>query len=194
MVKAILLDPEARVFPADPASGKLSEPIVRLTRVLRALPKAPGSNPPVLGRYLVSNVLDSFNQAPVQAPTVFNFYLPNYQPPGPLLAAGLTAPEFQITTELSTVDTSNYFFDGVTSGFPVSSGPRLGVDQSSLEALWTKPDSLYARIETLLLGRPMSAGLRVALERVRGSYSTAAEGVRAMLQLVASTPEFTVDR
>jgi hypothetical protein len=194
VLKAILLDPEARSSTPSAHHGKLGEPILRLTRVLRALPRAPAGNPPILGRYLLNSVLEEFNQSPLQAPTVFNFFLPTYRPPGPLLAAGLTAPEFEITTELSAVDTANYFFDGVTSGFDVNSGSRLGVDQTSLEALWATPDALYSRIEKLLLARPMSAGLRESLERVRAAYTSTSEGVRAMLQIVVSTPEFSVDR
>ncbi|MEQ1842997.1 MAG: DUF1800 family protein, partial [Verrucomicrobiales bacterium] len=176
-VKAILLDPEAR-NPVNTANGgKLSEPILRLTRLLRALPKPPGDNPPVLGRYLLRNVSAEFNQSPFQSPTVFNFYHPDYQPPGPLLAAGLSAPEFEITTELSTVDTSNYLFDGVTSGFPTNSGPSIGIDYSSLQALWSTPDALYARIEKLLLGRSMSAALRNSLETVRAANTSSSGGV-----------------
>jgi len=193
-VKAILLDPEARSLATTPNGGKLSEPILRLTRLLRAFPKPPAGNPPVLGRYLLSNVLEEFNQAPVQAPTVFNFYLPTYQPPGPLLAAGLTAPEFEITTELSAVDTANYLFDGVASGFDTSSGPRIGMDFTSLEPLWATPNLLYARIEKLLLGRPMSQDLRVELDRVKAAYSNSGEGLRAMVQIVVSSPEFSIDR
>jgi hypothetical protein len=40
----------------------------------------------------------------------------------------------------------------------------------------------------------MSAQLRSALDRVRAANATGAEGVRALLQVLLSTPEFTVDR
>jgi uncharacterized protein (DUF1800 family) len=193
-VKAILLDPEARNPSSAPGDGKLSEPVVRLTRLLRALAAPPSSNPPVLGRYLVGNPLDEFSQSPLQAPTVFNFFLPDYAPPGQIPSAGLVAPEFQITTELTAVDTANFFFDSVASGVRSSSGPRLALDLSSLEGAWAQPDALYARLEKLLLCRPMSAQLRSALDRVRAANATGAEGVRALLQVLLSTPEFTVDR
>lgn len=193
-VKAILLDPEARNNAGSPESGKLSEPILRLTRILRALGKAPVANPPVLGRYPLSDVGDDFNQSPFQSPTVFNFFHPDYQLPGPIQDAGLTSPEFEITTELSVVDTANYFFDSTHYGFPTSTGPRVELDFSALEALWSTPDALYTRIQKLLLSRPMSSDLRAALERVRAAYTNPAEGVRAMIQILASTPEFTVDR
>ncbi len=192
-VRAILLDPEARSMATKAGDGKLSEPVVRLTRLLRATAKAPASNPPVLNRYLVGNPLEEFNQSPLQAATVFNFFLPDYAPPGSILSAGKTAPEFQITTELSTVDTSNYFFDTVVSGVRTSSGPRLGLDLAPFEALWTQPDALYSRMERLLLSRPMSATLRDSMERVRNANSNAAEGIRAMLQIVLSTPDFNID-
>jgi uncharacterized protein (DUF1800 family) len=192
-VKAILLDPEARNPALAPEDGKLGEPVVRLTRLLRAVAAPPSSNPPVMGRYLVGNPLDEFSQAPLQAPTVFNFFLPGYVPPGSLAASGLVAPEFQITTELTTVDTANFFFDSVASGVRSSTGPRLALDLSSFEALWGQPEALYSRMEKLLLGRSMSAELRAALERVRTANSSAAEGVKAMLQVLLAAPDFNID-
>ncbi|MGK0189063.1 MAG: hypothetical protein ACI9R3_004880 [Verrucomicrobiales bacterium] len=112
VVKAVLMDREARETPAVALGGKLSEPIVRLTRLLRAFPKSPTSNPPVLGRFLLNNVGTSFGQSPIQANSVFNFFHPDHQEPGPMMAAGLFSPEFEITTEVTTVNTANYFFDG----------------------------------------------------------------------------------
>jgi len=194
VVRAIFLDPEARNAPPVDRGGKLGEPVLRLTRVLRALPVPPSANPPVLGRYLLSNVTDKFNQSPLQAPTVFNFFLPNFRPQGPLQDAGLYAPEFEITTQLAVVDTANYFFDGVNSGFPVNSGPRIRVDVASLEGLWDTPDALFAWFERILLARPMSADLRANLTTVRSAYTNRNEGVRALLQVLCASPEFCVER
>ena len=138
VVKAILLDPEAREIDDVTVAGKLSEPILRLGRMLRAFPKRPTSNPPTLGRYLLSNVDSSFGQSPVQANSVFNFYHPDHQEPGPLMEAGLFTPEFEITTEITTVNTANYFFDGARYGFHASVA-RVGMELSSLQQHWSNP-------------------------------------------------------
>ncbi|MCV5648263.1 DUF1800 family protein, partial [Escherichia coli] len=80
----------------DPAFGKLREPVLRLTAFLRAFNATSDS-----GRYLVGITDDagtSLGQSPLRAPSVFNFYRPGYVPPGTALAAaGLVAPEMQIT-------------------------------------------------------------------------------------------------
>lgn len=193
--KAILLDPEARNPGSASSTGKLGEPIVRLTRLLRAFPKPPSANPPVLGRYALSNVGDAFGQSPFQSPTVFNFFHTDFKPQGPILDAGLVAPEFEITTELSTVDTANYFFDTVVSGAPTNIGPRIGLELAPLQALWSTPEVILTRLETLLLGRPMSAGLRSALMTVHAANLNAPQdGVRAMIQVITASPEFSVER
>ncbi|NNC87460.1 MAG: DUF1800 family protein, partial [Akkermansiaceae bacterium] len=52
-----------------------------------------------------------FGQSPMSAPSVFNFFLPDYSPGGELSIAGLTAPELQLTTETQVVDAINYTED-----------------------------------------------------------------------------------
>jgi len=195
VVKAILLDSEARTLGTAPTAGKLSEPMIRLSRLLRAFPKAPSSNPPILGRYFLWNALEDLGQWPMQAPTVFNFFLPSYSPPGPVLNAGLRAPEFEITTELTVTDTANYFFEGVTNGFYANVGNRIGLDLAPLNALWSTPDALLAKLESLLLGRPMSASLRASLTNIHTLHAAnAATGVKVMLQLITASPEFSTER
>ena len=56
---------------------------------------------------------------------MFNFFSPNYRQPGPLSAANLVAPEFQITTETSMVGGLNFFARLVTNGYYGSGDTRL---------------------------------------------------------------------
>jgi uncharacterized protein (DUF1800 family) len=195
VVKAILLDSEARTLGTSPGSGKMSEPMIRLSRVMRALGRVPSSNPPLLGRYFMWNALDEIGQWPMQAPTVFNFFTPSYAPPGPVLDAGFVSPEFEITTELTATDTANYFFEGVTNGFYTDSGSRITLDLTPLTSLWSTPDALMTKFETLLLGRPMSASLRSSMMSLHTLHSTnATNGVRVMLQLLSASPEFVMEK
>lgn len=53
------------------------------------------------------------NQTPMQSPTVFNFYLPDYQHPGILSNAGLITPEFELTSETSVIRQSNTLYNGI---------------------------------------------------------------------------------
>lgn len=54
-------------------------------------------------------------QTPLRAPTVFNFFEPDYQFPGLLAANGLVTPEFQISSETNVIRQSNFLFGGIYS-------------------------------------------------------------------------------
>ena len=58
----------------------------------------------------------SIEQTPLRAPTVFNFFEPNYVFPGQTGVAGLVAPEFQITSETTVINLANWFYDLVRTG------------------------------------------------------------------------------
>ncbi len=95
VVKAILLDPEARSCDAmiNPHHGMLKEPIVRYTQFFRAM-----DNDSPLGRYWNPGFgfAESTGQYPMLSPSVFNFFSPGFQPLGPITENDLVAPEFQL--------------------------------------------------------------------------------------------------
>lgn len=113
VIKAILLDPEARdgTKLSDPAWGKAREPFLRCVNFARAF-NAKSSG---VDFYQVAQFNFDQQQQPYNAPSVFNFYLPNYTPPGVVGAAGLVAPEFQILNATTAVSSPNYFFNAVAS-------------------------------------------------------------------------------
>src|SRR5665213_1372473 len=55
----------------------------------------------------------SLLQSPLRAPTVFNFYFPNYEFPGALSSAGLTTPEFQLTSDTGVALQMNFLEGGI---------------------------------------------------------------------------------
>lgn len=63
--------------------------------------------------YQMGNTDANMEQSPLNADTVFNFFLPDYKFAGPLAAEGLTTPEFQLTAETSTVRQANFVFNGI---------------------------------------------------------------------------------
>lgn len=63
--------------------------------------------------YQLNNTDGDIDQAPLNADTVFNFYLPDYKFPGLLASQGITTPEFQTTAETTVVRQSNFFFNGI---------------------------------------------------------------------------------
>ncbi len=52
---------------------------------------------------LGSNTDGTIGQTPLYAPSVFNYFLPDYSPAGTLSTNGLKAPEFQIATDVSVI-------------------------------------------------------------------------------------------
>lgn len=94
VVRAVLMDPEARSPHLAPTHfGKLREPLLRVTQLWRGMNVQPQN-----GRW-PDWPLSYSAQAPLGAPSVFNFYQPTFAPTGEVAQAGLLAPEFQITTD-----------------------------------------------------------------------------------------------
>jgi hypothetical protein len=95
VIKAILMDPEARSVESYMAEngGRIREPFVRAANAIKSLPILTNKS-----RYWCSTwVLESsINQLPLHARTVFNFYLPDHQPVGPLVDLNLVSPELKI--------------------------------------------------------------------------------------------------
>ena len=95
VIKAILLDPEARDGSAmlDISAGKVREPVLKLLSFAKSIPVSPGG-----GKYWnVSNdYTDGTGQGMFSSPTVFNFYPPDFYPVGDLATAELTAPEMKL--------------------------------------------------------------------------------------------------
>ena len=181
VIKKILLDPEAR-SPQDAitlaSSGKVKEPIIRSTAFLRAF-NAKSTMPltdllafgytqgevdkftPGIGRYQLNATTTTVGQSPLAAPNVFNWFLPDYSPPGVLSANGLLSPELQIANETSTVNATNFLYNGIyssgglstTVGYTGQTSQRIFADFTPLEALYmavmdTNNDGTITNLDT----------------------------------------------
>jgi cullin-associated NEDD8-dissociated protein 1 len=93
---AIFLDREARSYVLDHVKtfGKLREPLLKVLHTFRALEYEPSHGQDVFLNYMETKIGQwSFN-----SPSVFSFFLPEYQPPGKVLDNGLVAPEAELGT------------------------------------------------------------------------------------------------
>eukprot|EP00756_Hemistasia_phaeocysticola_P029704 Hpha_TRINITY_DN16247_c0_g1::TRINITY_DN16247_c0_g1_i1::g.15423::m.15423 len=93
-VAAVLLDREARssTLEADPSYGGVQEPFIKLLRVLRSL-----DYQSVMGQELTMlDLISKIGQDVFRAPSVFGFYLPDFQPHGVVADAGLVSPESEL--------------------------------------------------------------------------------------------------
>lgn len=105
VVKAILLDDEARPDMPIEIDGKMKEPLLRLTQLWRAYDATSQS-----GRYPLNFINVIFGQGPLQAPHVFNFFSPFFAPPGEIRNNSFVAPELEISTEYLNTYVTNFMF------------------------------------------------------------------------------------
>lgn len=202
VVKAILLDPEARQAPVTAAAGKLGEPLLRLTRIWRAYGARSQS-----GKLNVQNIPGFIGQGPLQAPSVFNFFSPFYAPPGEILDQGLVAPEMQLATEYLSSLLTNYFFilsfcynTAPVQGcppVPAALAPDLVVIETAPErALAGDAAALLDRIADRLAGGAISPALRAEARAVVERVPTTETSLRVAeaLYLVSTSPELAAQR
>jgi uncharacterized protein (DUF1800 family) len=195
VIKAILLDPEARNlgFLADPEHGKLREPFVRVTHLLRAFRySVTGSLLPYDFGSAVSE--STLGQYPLSAPSVFNFYLPDYEPPGALTAAGLVGPEFQILNSVFGIATPNSIYNLVHTN-----AGSFSLDLAPQAALADNAGALVDNIDLLLTHGTLSGATRtqvvnavngVTAAMVPNGSTLALTKARLAVYLVAVSPDF----
>ena len=61
----------------------------------------------------MGNTTTDLEQSPLNSPTVFNFFVPDYKYPGALASQGISTPEFQITAETTAVRQANFLYNGL---------------------------------------------------------------------------------
>ena len=193
LIKAVLLDAEARRAPADgdTARGKLREPVVRLIQWGRTFGLASPT-----GLWNIGNTSDPatrLSQSPLRSPSVFNFFRPGYVPPNSALGnQGITAPEFQITNESSVVGWANFAQTFVASGIG-ETRPNYAAEL----ALADNPAALVRRVAMLLAAGALSVP---TLETITNAVTTIgattdagrANRVHAAVHLVLCAPEYLV--
>jgi uncharacterized protein (DUF1800 family) len=216
VVKAVLMHPEARTVSS--TSGKLREPVLKLSAYLRAFPFKSDT-----GDYKVGNTDNpgsQLAQTPLRSPTVFNFYRPGYVAPGTqAAAASLVSPEFQLAQETTTAGYVNYMRDNVGSGVGAFNSIVGGVtlnrrdlqgDFAAELALVDKPADLVERMnERLTYGTmpdPLKAEIQGAVEKIaipalnanasnQAAVDTAKRNrVYAAIFLTLVSPEFQVQK
>jgi uncharacterized protein (DUF1800 family) len=194
VVKAILLDPEVRSPPSPGPTGKLKEPLLRLTQFWRAYNARSAT-----GSFGSTRAHLSIGQGPLQAPSVFNFFSPFYAPTGEFRASALVAPEFEIATEFLNTETTNVFYTfcfGFNSQTPGLKPDDVYIDINPEVEIATDAAALIDMVDGRLLGGSMSTTLRNELGRLLSEIPPDDRINRAAsaIFIVASSPEFAVQR
>ncbi len=196
VIRAILLDYEARSndLLANQGFGKLREPLLRGTAVIRAF--HPTS---VSGHFKIGTTETALSQTPLRAPTVFNFFEPGYIYPGPIADAGLVAPEFQITSETTVILQTNFLYAGIQgnslTGFD---GADIKLDLATEVAILSNTASsnptsdLLDHLNVLLLSGQMTPAMKTRLTTYLGTLSASdlPNKARWAVRLIATSPQF----
>ncbi len=106
VIKAIYMDEEARLcdYQMDDHNSRLKEPLFRYTHFARMVAKTPSEGPRWNANF---EFYERVRQDILSAPSVFNFFLPNSAPNGPIGDAGLVAPEFSLHDERTSIQYIN---------------------------------------------------------------------------------------
>jgi uncharacterized protein (DUF1800 family) len=193
VVQAILLDPEARSAPSPVSTsyGHEREPIVRLANLYRAFNATAAS-----GRFAVSNQTFNFGEAPLYSPTVFNFFSPDYSQVGPIADAGLTSPEFQITTDTTVITSANRMRSAVYQQPSPTNPDILVLDLTSLTAQAANPATMVDSLNPLLMEGQMSTNTRniVVNAVTQIPVTSALERAQTAVHLLVTSPEFVIEK
>ncbi len=199
VVAAILLDPEARASTASQVAhyGKQREPVIRFANFLRALGAT--SKNGINDIHLLDNSDNGLGQSPLLAPSVFNFFSPNFRQPGAVAKANLYSPEFQITTETTVVGSLNFFSSVINNGGYGNGDSRLSLNLLPLQALAAAPATLVDRLDALLFTYQMTAATRARLLQMLtampgGTDNRHKSRVRAALIVTAMSPDFVIQK
>lgn len=194
-VKAILMHREARQGHLEhPDSfGKLKEPLLRLTQIWRAF------EPDTIHRdFNYAWPLKELQQSPLNSPTVFNFFRPDYSQPGEIQERGLVTPELQILDETSVITMTSRMVASVLWSHNYQTDPnssRIIINIDEEMQLEPDQDALIEHLNQLLLGGRMSEALKAEVRLLMDSRpgdNSASLRVTEAIFLIVTSPESSV--
>jgi len=195
VVVSTLLDQEALTGHLDDPEtfGKLREPLIRLISLWRAFDGNP-DNP----EFSYGWVKNRLNQAPLQSPSVFNFFSPSFSQGGDIRDMNMKSPEFQIHNESSIIDiTSAMLAHSIWNNTESTAKGKLApINISKLLLLDGDRKALYELLGKLTLAKPPSAVLQKQADYLLDARKNASSQTRAeeLLFLFISSPEAAVQR
>jgi uncharacterized protein (DUF1800 family) len=152
VIAAILLDSEARrgdnPATVNAGDGHLREPILYIANILRAFGASSDGAAP-------ANNASGMSQSPLDSPSVFNFFPPDFNIPG----TNLLGPEFDLETTATTLVRANF----INSFVYGTIGAGTTVDFTPYANLAANPGQLLDALNALLLHGAMSSSARTSI-------------------------------
>ncbi len=200
VIKAILLDDEARNgYKNNPQNfGKIREPLVSIVHLWRAFDASSPND-----RFQFDWPHYFFNQAPLAAPHVFNFFSPSYSPPGIIRNNNLVAPELEIMTENYLTRTNNFFAYSTLWGHLEAdpediSDDRILINLNSLRPMANNSEDLLNYLNRLIFGGTLDdnslAILKTAYQQTLDNDIPENERLSNLLFLIFASPQYSVQQ
>ena len=167
--------------------------------------------------YTDTGTTSSLSQSPLRSPTVFNFFYPGYEFPGRLASAGLTTPEFQLTTASGVAAQMNFIeggilnntgntnglssFTGGNGSIVLDIGPWMTTNYTSNAGI----PALVSNLNTLLAAGQLSAAAQANIVSYVANTNNFAfstpptqtqmrDRVRAVVHLIVSSPDYIIQK
>jgi uncharacterized protein (DUF1501 family) len=208
LIAAILLHPESTSLSllSDPTFGQLREPLVKVVSFMRSMDYQHDSP---LYIPLLDNLQSAIRQGTYEQPSVFNYYLPEYSPPGPIGASGLVSPESMLLAGDAVTNVLDGLFRmtkvglddcyaGLANYGPLNCAITDGDTSLSLGALgFTNTVGTHEQILdqlalTLTAARLSDEKRELIRQSTFTEFNSGSrdKAIRAMMQLIVSTAEF----
>ena len=219
-IAATLLDKEARnaALDFDPVFGQLREPMIKWTHIMRSLEVTV----PRGSEFEPNELAFLFAEEPHRQPNVFNYFRPEFSPPGPVANARLVAPEAEIFTAPKVISYTNGMISSVKFGLsdcwggfvrtygsmncdalrfdnlPKQNGAPAKISWVPSSPSATKED-IVEELDLLLTAGRLEQSTRDILENAYDhAFTISKDGIRrtngiiAVQQLLITSPEFQV--
>jgi hypothetical protein len=178
VITALLTDPEAQ----SEGSGKLAEPILYATGLLRAL------NATVTAADALTNQGTLMGQTALTPGSVFSYFSPFYRVPD--LTPPPVAPEFQAMNAATALARANFAW--LAAGNGISGG--IKVDLTNWLDLANNPPDLVEALNQALFRGEMDANVRGLLTTAASASTSTAARVRSALYAAAAAPQYEIER
>jgi hypothetical protein len=193
--KAILLHPEARSCESlqSPTQGKLQEPLVRFLERARNYKVIPDAN----NKLFIDggSVRWNYDQNYMAAPSVFNFYQPNYSPNGALRNNNLLGPEFQMHNSSSSLRWANtamgkeyllgYYWRIQREGF-------YELDISDLDIYANDPEALLNQLDKRLTRGQLTSRTRRLIKYNIDRNLNTKNRINSAIGILLLSPEYNI--
>jgi hypothetical protein len=166
--------------------------------------------------YTDTGTTSSLSQSPLRSPTVFNWFYPGYRFPGALASAGLTTPEFQLTTVSGVALQMNFIEGGILnntgntnglSSFTTGNGaivldlyPWMTTNLTANAGIPTLVNDLNTLLAAGQISPTVQSNIISYVASTNFAYSTPPtqtqmrDRVRAVVHLIVSSPDYIIQK